>query len=128
MSEEPQQHPPQQHLTETKKKRPSVPEIPDILKVEAPAPTRKKRPFTAPMAKVGALAGIGVEIFASILGLGGVGWLLDYWFGTFPIMMTIGLILGIIGGLYNAVKKAMRVNNSSGYEYHYKRKNNSTKK
>jgi len=55
------------------------------------------------------LAGIGTEIVASIVGFGLVGWLLDRWIGIFPWLTTIGLILGVIGGLYNSVRKAYKI-------------------
>ena len=51
---------------------------------------------------------MGTEILASILGLGFIGWLIDRWWGTRPWVMVGGLILGLIGGLYNAVRKASR--------------------
>lgn len=106
---------------------PPGPEIPSELKerIDSRSSSRKV-PFTPPLGSVRELAGIGIEIVASIAGLGAVGWLLDSWIGSFPWLMMIGLILGIIGGLYNAVKKANRITNSGGYEYHYKRRNNPT--
>jgi len=102
------------------------PEIPSELKEEADSqPSAPKTPYAPPAGSVRELAGLGIEIVASIAGLGAVGWLLDRWIGSFPWLMMIGLILGIIGGLYNAVKKANRITNSSGYEYHYKRRKKS---
>lgn len=55
------------------------------------------------------LTGIGSEIVASILGMGLLGYGCDrfIWKSTTPTWCTIiGLILGVIGGLYNAIKKA----------------------
>jgi len=106
---------------------PPEPEIPTELKERADLRSSSpKVPFTPPLGSVRELAGIGIEIVASIAGLGAIGWLLDSWVGSFPWLMMVGLILGIIGGLYNAVKKANRITNSSGYEYHYKRRKNPT--
>lgn len=55
------------------------------------------------------MASLWTEILASILGLGLVGWLLDRWLGWFPWLTVTGLIIGSIGGVYNAVRKAQRV-------------------
>lgn len=55
------------------------------------------------------LAGVGSEILASIIGLGLLGYAADRWIwhSTTPSWCTvIGLILGVVGGMYNAIKKA----------------------
>jgi len=57
------------------------------------------------------LAGIGTEIVASIIGLGLLGYGCDrfIWHNHVPSWCTvIGLLLGVVGGLYNAIKKAQR--------------------
>lgn len=92
-----------------------------------PEPRKRMDTFVHPLGNARPLMSLGFEILGSILGLGGVGWLIDYWLNTFPWFFAIGMILGIIGGLYNAVKKALNVTNSDGYEYHYKKRRNKSK-
>jgi len=72
--------------------------------------------FVHPLGSARELAGVGIEIVAAIAGLGLVGFALDYWLQTSPWLMAIGMILGIIGGLYNAVKKALNITGLSPYE------------
>jgi len=54
------------------------------------------------------LATVGMELAAAV----GGGCLLGYWvdreFGTDPWGLVIGAVLGIVGGLYNLVRKAVR--------------------
>ncbi len=47
-----------------------------------------------------------MEILASILGLGVVGWLIDGQAGTAPWGLVIGLTLGAVGGTYNSVRRS----------------------
>jgi len=55
------------------------------------------------------LSGLGFEIVASICGMGLLGWALDKWTGLSPWLMAAGLVLGLVGGLYNAVKQALKI-------------------
>ncbi len=63
------------------------------------------------------LSGIGFELAAAILGATLVGWLLDRWFGTSPMWTFIGAGIGIIGGGYNFIRSAMRMNRQAIEEY-----------
>lgn len=60
---------------------------------------------SAAMKAMRSLGGTGTEILASIIGLGLLGYGFDLWCGSDPWFMVIGLVLGTIGGIYNAVKK-----------------------
>jgi ATP synthase protein I len=40
------------------------------------------------------------NLFASVIGLGGVGWLLDRWLGTAPWLLVSGIVLGAVVGFY----------------------------
>lgn len=54
------------------------------------------------------LAGLGVELAAAVVG----GCLLGYWidrrFGTYPWWFLICTGIGLVGGLYNLIRQAMR--------------------
>jgi len=63
------------------------------------------------------LSGIGFELAASILGAMLAGWLLDRWLGTGPMWMLIGAGVGIIGGGYNFIRSAMKMNRQAIEEY-----------
>lgn len=45
-----------------------------------------------------------LNLFASVVGLGGVGWLLDWWLATTPWLLVGGIVLGAIAGFYQFVK------------------------
>ena len=47
------------------------------------------------------------ELFANILVGGSIGWTLDYFFNTKPILLIIFLIIGLISGIYTSYKSAM---------------------
>ena len=46
--------------------------------------------------------------FAAIVTLSGVGYFLDEWRGSFPFYFTIGLVVGIIIGIYNMGRLILR--------------------
>ena len=50
------------------------------------------------------------ELFANVLVGGCIGWTLDYFFDTKPILLIIFLILGIISGIYTSYKSAKKFN------------------
>jgi F0F1-type ATP synthase assembly protein I len=50
---------------------------------------------------------LGLNLVAPILGLGGIGWLLDRHFATSPWITLAGLILGVIGGMVNFIHAAL---------------------
>ncbi len=53
------------------------------------------------------LANIGVELAAAVIGLSLLGYWIDYQLKTGPWGLLICAILGIVGGLYNLVRKAV---------------------
>lgn len=55
------------------------------------------------------LSSLGFEFAASVAGLGGLGYLCDRYYSTDPWGVTIGLILGFVGGMYNLLRTAIRV-------------------
>ena len=54
------------------------------------------------------LAGQGFELTAAVIGFGAVGYWVGGQFGDARIGLTIGAILGIIGGLYNLIKASLK--------------------
>lgn len=52
-------------------------------------------------------AGIGLELAGAVAGFALVGYWTDRHFGSAPWGLLIGLVLGLVGGLYNLVKEAL---------------------
>ena len=51
--------------------------------------------------QVGVLSGVGLTlVISTVLGLWG-GSVLDRWLGTSPVLMLVGLLLGIVAGFLN---------------------------
>lgn len=48
------------------------------------------------------------ELFANIIVGGSIGWTLDYFFDTKPILLIIFLIIGFISGIYTSYKSAKK--------------------
>ena len=60
-------------------------------------------------AGLGAAWRISIEIVVAVVVCTGIGWALDYWFGTTPWLMLLFLFLGGAAGLSNAVRTALRM-------------------
>lgn len=56
------------------------------------------------------LGGIGAEFAGAVMGMSLIGYLLDLWWDTEPAMLITGAIIGLVGGLYNFLKEALREN------------------
>ena len=48
-------------------------------------------------------------LFASVVSLGGAGWLLDRWLGTKPWLLVAGLVLGAVAGFYQFIRLTSRL-------------------
>lgn len=48
------------------------------------------------------------ELFANILVGGSIGWTLDYFFNTKPILLIFFLIIGFISGIYTSYKSSKK--------------------
>ncbi|NLX12358.1 MAG: AtpZ/AtpI family protein [Phycisphaerales bacterium] len=70
--------------------------------MKAPKPIKGLSP------EVMRLANVGVELAAAVIGLSLLGYWIDYQLKTGPWGLLICAILGIVGGLYNLVRKAVR--------------------
>ena len=53
---------------------------------------------------------IGVELLVALLVGGGIGWLLDHWFGTTPVFLLIFFFLGAGAGMLNVFRAAKELN------------------
>lgn len=51
---------------------------------------------------------VGVELIAGIAAGGGLGYMIDRWFATFPIFFIIGFFLGVAAAGLNIYKLATR--------------------
>ncbi len=60
-------------------------------------------------AGLGAAWRISIEIVVALVVCTGIGWALDYWFGTKPWLMLLFLFLGGAAGINNAVRTALRM-------------------
>ena len=56
---------------------------------------------------------IATDMIAGVAVGGFLGWVLDRWLGTAPILLIVFLLLGIAGGLLNSIRAAMRMQNTS---------------
>jgi ATP synthase protein I len=56
---------------------------------------------------------IATELVAGVFVGGLLGWALDKWLGTAPILLIVCLLLGIAGGLLNSVRAAMKMQNTN---------------
>ena len=60
-------------------------------------------------AALGQALKLGVELVAGVAVGGFIGWALDRWFGTAPLMMVVFLGLGAAAGIMNVVRTAKRM-------------------
>ena len=52
---------------------------------------------------------LAVELVAGLVVGGGIGWLLDYWLGTLPIMLLLFFVLGTAAGILNVIRTARQM-------------------
>jgi F0F1-type ATP synthase assembly protein I len=52
-------------------------------------------------------SGVGVELAGATAGLALAGYWIDGKFGTAPWGILIGVVIGIVGGLYNLIKQSL---------------------
>ena len=77
------------------------------------APSEKKAdsgPSSPTKTAFGFAFRIGVELLAALLVGGGIGWLLDRWFGTLPLFLLIFFFLGAGAGMLNVFRAAKELN------------------
>ena len=69
------------------------------------------------------ISGLGLELVSAILGMLLVGWILDRWLGTAPRWTTLGAVVGVLGGVYNFIRRALSLNRKAveAYQREHKR-------
>jgi F0F1-type ATP synthase assembly protein I len=67
---------------------------------------RSTRSLQQNVTRSGAVAGASYTLVGGIILLGGLGYGFDYWRGTGPWGLIIGLMLGIVVGFYELIKTA----------------------
>jgi ATP synthase protein I len=68
---------------------------------------------TAPPTAAGWVFRLSVELAAGLVVGGVIGWGLDYWLGTSPLMLIVFFLLGATAGIYNVIRAAMRLNRAA---------------
>lgn len=69
----------------------------------------------------------GIELVGAVLAGGALGWALDNWLGTKPVMLIIMLLLGIFTGFYNVWRTTQNIGSSVGFsELHRPKKDAKT--
>jgi ATP synthase protein I len=59
--------------------------------------------------KSGIAYAAALTLFASVVSLCGVGWLLDRWLGTDPWLLVIGIVLGAVAGFYQFIRMTSKL-------------------
>jgi F0F1-type ATP synthase assembly protein I len=77
------------------------------------APPDPRKPQQPHKGKQGTLStafalAIGVELIAALAGAAILGYLADQQFGTSPWLALVGSTLGVVGGIYNAVRQVQQ--------------------
>lgn len=50
------------------------------------------------------------NLFASVVGFAGLGWLLQHWLGKAPWLLVGGIVLGAIVGFYQFIRLTSKLN------------------
>jgi ATP synthase protein I len=67
-----------------------------------------------PQTATGWILRLSVELAAGLVVGGVIGWLLDRWFGTNPLLLIVFFLLGATAGIYNVIRSAMQLNRDAG--------------
>ena len=54
-------------------------------------------------------AGLGTELVAGVAGFVLLGYWIDWKYGTRPVALIVGSFLGVVGGLYHFIRKAVEL-------------------
>ena len=67
-------------------------------------------PDAAPGSAMGLAFRVGIELAAGLVVGGGLGWLLDRWWHTSPVMLILLFFLGAAAGMVNVFRTARDIN------------------
>ncbi|MEO7972804.1 MAG: AtpZ/AtpI family protein, partial [Thermoanaerobaculia bacterium] len=54
------------------------------------------------------IGGVGLELAAAVGGFAFIGFLIDRHYGSKPVGLLVGALLGLVGGFYNLIKASLR--------------------
>jgi hypothetical protein len=60
---------------------------------------------------------MGLEFAGAALVLGAIGYYIDWQAGTFPVGLIVGLVLGVIGGMYRFLREAVLASRQNMQRY-----------
>jgi len=63
-----------------------------------------------PSSSLGMAMRVGIELTVGIAFGGALGWYLDSWFGTTPILLLLFFVLGTAAGLLNVMRLGRQIN------------------
>jgi ATP synthase protein I len=63
-----------------------------------------------PQTAAGWVFRLSVELVVGLVVGGGIGWLLDRWLGTSPLLLILFFLVGAGAGMYNVVRAAREIN------------------
>ena len=59
--------------------------------------------------KSGLAYAAAINLFASVISLAGLGWVLDRWLETAPWLLVAGIVLGAVVGFYQFIRITARL-------------------
>jgi ATP synthase protein I len=65
-------------------------------------------------AAMGQALKLATELIAGVAVGGFIGWWLDFWFGTAPILLVVFFVLGAAAGILNVIRSALRSQAEAG--------------
>jgi len=65
----------------------------------------------------GALWGMGFELVAAVAGFTLVGYWFDHHYRTYPWGVLVGLVLGLVGGMYNLIRESLAASKEARKEF-----------
>ena len=71
-------------------------------------------PNDVPRSATGWAIRVGVELVVGLVVGGGIGGMLDRWFGTSPLMLIVFFFLGAAAGMANVFRVARAMNRDAG--------------
>ncbi|MCB9851145.1 MAG: AtpZ/AtpI family protein [Phycisphaerales bacterium] len=63
------------------------------------------------------LAGMGFDLAAAVAGFTLIGWWADSHWNTSPRYTVVGVVLGLIGGMYNLLRRALKASKDANQAF-----------